>query len=217
MLGRSKRAGVMSMIITGGSLSESKLALNLAKEHSTCQSPHGFQGEIIRNIVGLYATVGCHPTRSAEFEKDPARYFAALDELVKANLIGPGRAVAIGECGLDYDRIHFASTTMQQKAFRACNLGFRVPSIVLLMLHSQALSLPWRRNTTSLYFCIPALHTMISYEFCRRRGLVRMGDERLAVGVGLCTVSQDLLKMQLTMCVFGIYILGPATTETGHS
>ncbi|KAH9982340.1 hypothetical protein BGW80DRAFT_18899 [Lactifluus volemus] len=68
MLGRAKRAGVMSMIITGGSLSESKVALDLAKEHD------------------LYATVGCHPTRSTEFEKDPTRYLAALDELVKTNL-----------------------------------------------------------------------------------------------------------------------------------
>lgn len=38
MLERSRRAGVVSMIITGGSLSESKLALDIAKEHSTCRS-----------------------------------------------------------------------------------------------------------------------------------------------------------------------------------
>lgn len=67
---------------------------------------------------GLYATVGCHPTRSVEFEKDPRSYFQALDELVGANLSGPGRVVAIGECGLDYDRTHFASATIQQKHFR---------------------------------------------------------------------------------------------------
>jgi TatD DNase family protein len=43
VLERSRRAGVDSMIITGGSLSESKLALHLAKEHSaspTCTSYH---------------------------------------------------------------------------------------------------------------------------------------------------------------------------------
>jgi TatD DNase family protein len=66
----------------------------------------------------LYATVGCHPTRSAEFEKDPSGYFQALDKLIDANLSGPGRAVAVGECGLDYDRTHFASTIIQQKHFR---------------------------------------------------------------------------------------------------
>lgn len=69
----------------------------------------------------LYATVGCHPTRSAEFEKDPSGYFQALDELIGANLSGPGRAVAVGECGLDYDRTHFASTIIQQRHFRGCS------------------------------------------------------------------------------------------------
>lgn len=77
-----------------------------------------------KNLLGmntdLYATIGCHPTRSAEFEKDPSGYFQALDELIGANLSGPGRAVAVGECGLDYDRTHFASTVVQQKHFRGC-------------------------------------------------------------------------------------------------
>jgi len=119
MLVRSKRAGVVSMIITGGSLSESKLALDLAKEHN------------------LYATIGCHPTRSTEFEKDPNGYFQALDELVEANLSGPGRVVAIGECGLDYDRTHFASVAIQQKHFRS-QLALAKKYHLPLFLHSRS-------------------------------------------------------------------------------
>ncbi|KAH9996460.1 hypothetical protein BJV77DRAFT_1059309 [Russula vinacea] len=119
MLVRSKRAGVASMIITGGSLSESKQALNLAKEHN------------------LYATIGCHPTRSGEFEKDPSGYFQALDELIGANLSGPGRAVAVGECGLDYDRTHFASTVVQQRHFRS-QLALAKKHHLPLFLHSRA-------------------------------------------------------------------------------
>jgi TatD DNase family protein len=85
VLERSLLAGVKSMIITGGSLSESIAALKLAKS------------------TGFYATVGCHPTRSPEFEKfqgGPDAYLLALDNLVQANLHGSGRVVAIGECGL---------------------------------------------------------------------------------------------------------------------
>jgi TatD DNase family protein len=143
MLGRAKRAGVMSMIITGGSLSESKLALNLAKEHGMCQtSPIPSQGQKFgRNILDLYATVGCHPTRSTEFDNDPTRYLAALDELVNTNISGPGRAVAVGECGLDYDRIHFASAAVQQHAFRMCDRDFVFTFIVLLMLRSTGFQL----------------------------------------------------------------------------
>jgi TatD DNase family protein len=61
---------------------------------------------------------------------------AALDELVKTNLSGPGRAVAVGECGLDYDRIHFASAAVQQQAFRMCDHYFVFMFVVLLMLRS---------------------------------------------------------------------------------
>lgn len=85
MLERANAAGVKSMIITGTSLSESREAIKLAQEH------------------GLYATIGCHPTRSAEFDKfrgGPDAYLAALDKLISQNLTGRGRVVAIGECGL---------------------------------------------------------------------------------------------------------------------
>jgi TatD DNase family protein len=89
--------------------------------------------------LGLYATVGCHPTRSSEFDKyksGPGGYLQALDDLIAANLEGKGRVVAIGECGLgvsilnnfesqipsnhiaDYDRLHFASEAVQRKHFR---------------------------------------------------------------------------------------------------
>lgn len=79
------------------------------------------RGVFVENETDLYATIGCHPTRSAEFEKDPSGYFQALDKLIGANLSGPGRAVAVGECGLDYDRTRFASTVVQQKHFRGSN------------------------------------------------------------------------------------------------
>ncbi|EJD45783.1 Mg-dependent DNase [Auricularia subglabra TFB-10046 SS5] len=122
MLERARKAQVKSMIITGTSLSESREAIHLAKE------------------LGLYATVGCHPTRSSEFEKfkrGPAAYLEELEKLVSANLEGPGRAVAIGECGLDYDRLHFSSAEMQKKYFRM-QLGLAKKYHLPLFLHSRA-------------------------------------------------------------------------------
>lgn len=85
MLERCRAAGVKSMIITGGSLHESKEALELA------------------NQLGFYATVGCHPTRSSQFDQfrgGPAAYLEELDKLIVANMVGKGRVVAVGECGL---------------------------------------------------------------------------------------------------------------------
>ncbi|KAE9408269.1 Mg-dependent DNase [Gymnopus androsaceus JB14] len=122
MLERARAAGVKGMIITGGSLGESRKALNLAKENN------------------LYATIGCHPTRSSEFEKfqgGPEAYLKELDKLVASNLQGKGRVVAIGECGLDYDRTHFATPEVQKKHFRS-QLYLAKKYHLPLFLHSRA-------------------------------------------------------------------------------
>ncbi|RPD82351.1 Mg-dependent DNase [Lentinus tigrinus ALCF2SS1-7] len=122
MLERSRAAGVKSMIITGGSLHESKEALELAQQ------------------LGLYATVGCHPTRSSQFDQFPSgpdRYLEELDKVIAANLTGKGRVVAVGECGLDYDRTHFAPAEVQRRHFRT-QLGLAKKYHLPLFLHSRA-------------------------------------------------------------------------------
>lgn len=93
------------MIITGGSLKESKDALAVAKQYGKPVFPNALATFPLNcNFhLGLYATVGCHPTRSSEFDKNPdgpEKYLEALDTLIGENLTGIGRVVAIGECGL---------------------------------------------------------------------------------------------------------------------
>jgi Tat protein secretion system quality control protein TatD with DNase activity len=109
VLARARAAGVQTCILTGGSLSESKEALELAEKYG--QSPLCLlktEGEARPLVVpvrfaGLYSTVGLHPTRSNEMEDDPAGYLSALDALIahgKKGGKGKGRIVAVGECGL---------------------------------------------------------------------------------------------------------------------
>ncbi|TDL28189.1 Mg-dependent DNase [Rickenella mellea] len=122
MLERAIKAGVKSMIITGGSLKESKEALSMARTHN------------------LYATVGCHPTRSQDFEKHlggPEAYLTALSNLIEQNIKGRGRVVAVGECGLDYDRLHFAPVNVQRKHFKS-QLTLAKKHHLPLFLHSRA-------------------------------------------------------------------------------
>ncbi|THH33445.1 hypothetical protein EUX98_g734 [Antrodiella citrinella] len=122
MLERCKAAGVKSMIITGGSLHESKEALELARQFN------------------FYATVGCHPTRSGQFDSfkgGPEKYLQQLDKLIASHLTGSGRVVAVGECGLDYDRTHFSSAEVQRKHFRS-QLSLAKKYHLPLFLHSRA-------------------------------------------------------------------------------
>ncbi|TYH90629.1 hypothetical protein ES332_A13G062100v1 [Gossypium tomentosum] len=101
VLSRAWNAGVDRIIVTGGSLEESKEALAIAETDGR-----------------LFCTVGVHPTRCKEFEESggPKKHFQALLALAKEG-IQKGKVVAIGECGLDYDRLHFFPPEVQKKYF----------------------------------------------------------------------------------------------------
>lgn len=119
VLDRSWKAGLSKIIITAGNLEESKKAL-----------------EISQSEPRLYSTVGCHPTRCNEFEEHDGGADSYLQKLKDIINTGNNKVVAIGECGLDYDRIQFCSKEIQLKYFElqiTLSKNFNLP----LFLHCR--------------------------------------------------------------------------------
>lgn len=117
VLKRAWSGGLDKIIITGGSLADSRKAIDLS-----------------RTSTRLYSTVGCHPTRCNDFLDDPENYMNSLSDLIKENR---DKVVAIGECGLDYDRLNFCEKEIQLKYFEyqlQLSKDFNLP----LFLHCRA-------------------------------------------------------------------------------
>ncbi|KRT82833.1 hypothetical protein AMK59_3356, partial [Oryctes borbonicus] len=119
VLNRSWESSVEKIIITGGNYKESENALEIANTDDR-----------------LYSTVGCHPTRCLEFEENstlPSEYVEQLKTIIRR---GKNKIVAIGECGLDYDRVQFCPVDVQKKYFElqlSLSEEFRLP----LFLHCR--------------------------------------------------------------------------------
>ncbi|OQS03089.1 deoxyribonuclease TATDN1 [Thraustotheca clavata] len=96
---RAFENNVKKIIVTGGSLSESKEALRLAREHPN-----------------LHCTVGVHPTRCSEFLENAEEYMNNLKEVCLDGMRDK-KVVAVGEFGLDYDRLEFCPKDVQKIYF----------------------------------------------------------------------------------------------------
>ena len=92
---RAAAAGVRTLVITGSSLKSSRDAFAFTKTHPTCR-----------------ATAGVHPHNAKEWD---AAAQARLRELL-SNKLPEGEIIAIGECGLDYNR-SFSPPDAQRKCF----------------------------------------------------------------------------------------------------
>ncbi|MBW6391761.1 TatD family hydrolase [Halomonas sp. Y3S6] len=107
---RSRAANVTTLVVTGTDHAHAEQAIALAQRYP-----------------GLHATAGVHPHDASDWDTSLA---AAMRELHKRPEV-----VAVGECGLDFNR-NFSTPAEQERAFEA-QLGLAAESGKPLFLHER--------------------------------------------------------------------------------
>ncbi|DBA00156.1 TPA: hypothetical protein N0F65_000479 [Lagenidium giganteum] len=101
VLRRAAQAGLEAIVVTGTSITASRDAVRVIAQQQS------------RSTVTLVSTVGVHPHDAKDF--DFAHTVQHMHEIIQAH---PGVVVAVGECGLDFNR-DFSPRDVQERAFRA--------------------------------------------------------------------------------------------------
>ena len=119
ILKRAVVCNVCNFLLTGTNLESSK------------------QVQLMATQISSYSTAGIHPTHAKEYKRD----FEGIRSLLTENKTVPFEnqriIVAIGECGLDYDRLHFAEKEEQLLCFeRHFDLAFEFQ--LPMFLHLRA-------------------------------------------------------------------------------
>ncbi len=98
---RANKMGVKKMLFAAGDFEDTKVSYNLSQKNSN-----------------YYITCGIHPCRTTDtlklFNNDIESIFNNLDDLINKY---KDKIIAVGECGLDYDLLHYSCKEDQLKLF----------------------------------------------------------------------------------------------------
>ncbi|MHB0777431.1 TatD family hydrolase [Halomonas sp. WWR20] len=110
VMARARQAGVTTLIVTGTDLKHAEQAIAMSQAHT-----------------GVYATAGIHPHEASQWNR-------ALETAMR-DLHRQSGIVAIGECGLDFNR-NYSSPHEQEHAFEA-QLQLAAEGGLPLFLHER--------------------------------------------------------------------------------
>ena len=205
VLARARAAGVSHAIVVAGSLSEARAARELCQRFAGAPS-----------APRLSYTCGVHPTRTMELEEveaaaamegeaaaaaasPPPRlsrdaYVAALDAELSLG-VASGQCVAVGECGLDFDRLDFAPRAVQERHL-GLHFALAAKHGLPLLLHD--------RNTSG------ALAAALRAQAPRLRGVVHSFT-------GSAAEAAELLELGLFIGLNGCSLKSAANLEAART
>lgn len=176
ILQRAKSCGVESLLCTSSFSEEAIQTI----QH--CRDP------VSNAICKLKCTAGIHPCRATEFRHGVSEIIERLD-LIIADGVRDGTVVAIGECGLDYDRFHYCGKELQLIGFEA-QLPLAEKYILPLFLHNRNTEGDFVRIMKENIHRLPAGGVVHSFTDSLEEmlELTRMG---LYIGVNGCSIRTE--------------------------
>ncbi|KAF5248031.1 hypothetical protein FAUST_437 [Fusarium austroamericanum] len=154
IVGRAREVGCTKLIVTGSDLANSRDALTLAKDYPGTifgtAGIHPCSSAVFSEAGPSHEsehTTPCDPDPSAPVSEEhppcptkTEKLIADLTSLVtEAQVSGQKSLVAMGEFGLDYDRLHYCSKSIQLHSFAAqLKVAASISPQLPLFLHSRA-------------------------------------------------------------------------------
>ena len=187
VIARSQSAGCTNLMVTGSSLQSSREAIELS----------------LRYPRVCHATVGIHPCSTLDFTTHPGGapgLLSDLSTLIKRHQYPSGPVTAIGEIGLDYDRLSLSPAATQREFFEAqldmaIALGkltddVNAPCPLPLFLHMRAAAEDFTRILRPRLDRFPKRGVVHSFtgSVAEMHALVEMG---FAIGINGCSVRTD--------------------------
>ncbi|KAF5575224.1 DNase [Fusarium pseudoanthophilum] len=154
IIGRAREVGCTKLIVTGSDLGNSRDALTLAKDYPGTifgtAGIHPCSSSVFSEAGPSHEsehTTPCDPDPSAPVSEEhppcptkTGKLIRDLTSLVtEAQASGQKSLVALGEFGLDYDRLHYCSKSIQLHSFAAqLQVAASISPQLPLFLHSRA-------------------------------------------------------------------------------
>lgn len=169
---RSIDAGCTHWLITGGELQDAREALELAKTN-----------------INWFSTAGVHPTRSNVMVSHSGglyAYLAELKELIRSGKAA-GKIKALGEFGLDYDRLDWSSKEDQLPVFTA-QLDIALEADLPLFLHSRACEEDFLRLLLPLSVKLPRRGVIHSFTGSLHE-MQQLTEHGWSIGINGCSLK----------------------------
>jgi TatD DNase family protein len=178
VISRAISIGCSKLMITGSSLVSATDAIHLSEQHpSTC-----------------FATVGIHPCSTQDFHTHAGGASAllhSLKELISEHAYPKGPVTAIGEIGLDYDRLTLSPKATQLEYFEAqLDLATSLDNPLPLFLHSRAAATDFEALLRPRLNKLPRRGLVHSFTgtVAEMQRLVEMGFD---IGINGCSVRTE--------------------------